>query len=92
MHSHDSEPPVWVDKEGVAHYNGDPSYGEEWEERALLGFAAVKEADRKLYPLKLKNALTGRAWTMTRKRPEISILKLTEDAEANPRTATEVGR
>eukprot|EP00959_Pyramimonas_sp_CCMP1952_P403352 8451545-Pyramimonas_sp.AAC.1 len=30
--------PLFVDEEGVVHYNGDPSDGEEFEERAIFGY------------------------------------------------------
>ena len=79
--------PVWVDKDGIAHYNGDPAFGEEWQERALLGFATVKKEDKQLYALKLKNALSGRAWTMTHKKEEIQVTKLMKDCETDPQKA-----
>ena len=61
-----------MDKEGVAHYNGDPAYGEEFEERAILGFHASEEKIQKLYAIKIKNSLNGRAWNLTRQKSDIS--------------------
>ena len=48
------EEPLYVDKEGGAHFNGDPACGEEYEERALLGFHVSEEKFPKLHAIKLK--------------------------------------
>eukprot|EP00959_Pyramimonas_sp_CCMP1952_P267934 5601943-Pyramimonas_sp.AAC.1 len=72
--------PLFVDKEGVVHYNGDPSYGEEFEERAILGYHASEEKIKKLYAIKLKNSLNGRAWALTRKKAEISTQAVLDEA------------
>eukprot|EP00959_Pyramimonas_sp_CCMP1952_P371730 7784396-Pyramimonas_sp.AAC.1 len=57
--------PIFVDKEGVVHYNGDPSYGEGFEDRAIFGYLASEEKINKLHAIKLNNSLNGRAWTLT---------------------------
>ena len=64
---------VYVDKEGVVHWDGEPTSGEEFEERAWLAYYSLKDADRTLYPLKLKNALYDRAWRLTHRRPELNV-------------------
>ena len=72
---------VTVDKDGVPHYNRDPAHGEEWEESAILGLAScLTQESRKAYPMRLKNALNGRAWTMCHKKDEITASKLSETA------------
>ena len=38
---------VFIDKDGVPHYDGDPQYAEEWEERVLLGFLACSSKEGK---------------------------------------------
>eukprot|EP00972_Heterocapsa_arctica_P082009 12087596-Heterocapsa_arctica.AAC.1 len=55
---------VYVDKDGVPH-DGDPSMGEKWAERAILGLGSCRltKETQKAYPLRLKNTLSGRAWT-----------------------------
>ena len=68
---------VYVDKDGVPHYDGDPSMGEEWAERAILGLGScLTKETQKAYPLRL-NALSGRAWTMCHKKDDITAVKLT---------------
>ena len=42
--SHHAEHGVFVDKDGVPHYNGDPFLGEEWAERAILGLGSCLTA------------------------------------------------
>ena len=75
----DSQSALWVDRDGTVHYDGDPAFGEEWEERVWLGFMAMTNEDKKkAYPALLKNALTGRAWTMCQGRPEVSMQRLAE--------------
>ena len=76
---------LYVDKDGIPHYNGDPLRGEEWAERAILGLVSCINTDaKKAYPLRLKNALNGRAWTMCHKKDEITADKLVTLAAANP--------
>ena len=82
-------PSLFVDKESVVHYDGDPHLGEEYEDRCLLGYNAQDSKERKAaYPLKLKNALTGRAWTLAHKKPEIATAKLLTDAATDSLAAT----
>ena len=70
---------VWVDKDGTAHYSGDPAYAEEWEERALLGFeSCITLEAKRAYPARLKNGLYDRAWTMCRNHPNITAAKINE--------------
>eukprot|EP00959_Pyramimonas_sp_CCMP1952_P371776 7785093-Pyramimonas_sp.AAC.1 len=64
--------PLFMDKEGVVHYNGDPVYGEEFEERANLGYHASEEKLQKLYAMKINNSLNGREWNLTSKRADIA--------------------
>ena len=74
---HDKE--VYVDKDGSVHYGGDAAHAEEWEERALLGFLACTTKEQKAaYAPKLKNGLSGRAWTLTHKQKELSATRLME--------------
>ena len=83
--------PVWVDKEQVVHYNGDPSYGEEYTERVWLAYFSLgKEEAKQSYVVKLKNALTGRAWTMVHKRPEIGAEKLMNEGTTKPKETVEL--
>eukprot|EP00959_Pyramimonas_sp_CCMP1952_P376598 7888028-Pyramimonas_sp.AAC.1 len=72
--------PLFVDKEGVVHCNGDPSCGEEFEERAILGYHASEENTKKLYAIRLNNSLNGRAWTLARKKAEISAQAVLDEA------------
>ena len=68
-------PHVWVDKDSVPHYDGHISYADEWEERALLGFGSVSTDENRAgaFVFKLKNALTGRAWTLIHRKDEVSL-------------------
>ena len=75
---------VWVDKAGVVHYNGDPKYAEEFEERVWLGFQSLAKNDQGSYAAKLKNALSGRAWTLCHRKTEISAEKLLTLSESEP--------
>ena len=79
-----------MDKEGVVHYNGDPAYGEEFEERAILGYHAREEKIQKLYAVKLKSSLTGRAWNLTRKKAEIATAEVLRKAGGDPLAATKL--
>ena len=81
---------VWVDnKDGAVHWNGDPAFGEEWEERAWLSFHTTATPEQqKLFPLKLLNNLSDRAWRLTHKRPELQVQQLL--AAKDPKTATEL--
>ena len=73
------EKEVYVDKDGSVHYSGDAAHAEEWEERALLGFLACTTKEQKAaYAPKLKNGLSGRAWTLTHKQKELSATRLME--------------
>ena len=81
---------VYVDRDGCVHYDGDPLYGDEFAERALLAFHTTREAEKPLFALRLKNGLSGRAWTLTHKRPELVVNTLAAAAEANPKGAVEV--
>eukprot|EP00959_Pyramimonas_sp_CCMP1952_P036926 772427-Pyramimonas_sp.AAC.1 len=71
---------LFVDREGVVHCNGDPSYGEEFEGRAILGYHASEEKIKKLYAIKLRNSLHGRAWTLARKKADISAHAVLDEA------------
>ena len=52
---HASNQPLWIGKDSVPHYNGDPKYGEEYAERALLGLDSCSNKDfQKAYASKLK--------------------------------------
>ena len=42
--------PVWVDKEQVVHYHGDPSYGEEYAERVWLAYFSLGKEEAKSPP------------------------------------------
>ena len=79
---------VWVDKSGVVHYNGDPKYAEEFEERVWLGFQSLVKTDQMNYAAKLKNALSGRAWTLCHRKSEIAAEKLLSLSESDPSTTT----
>ena len=79
---------VWVDKTGVVHYNGDPKYAEEFEERVWLGFQSLSKTDQANYAAKLKNALSGRAWTLCHRKAEIAAEKLLSLSESEPSTTT----
>ena len=79
---------VWVDKSGVVHYNGDPRYAEEYEERVWLGFSSMTKADQLTYAGRLKNALSGRAWTLCHRKSEIAAEKLLTLSESEPSTST----
>ena len=79
---------VWVDKSGVVHYNGDPRFAEEFEERVWLGFQSMTKADQTTYAAKLKNALNGRAWTLCHRKSEISAEKLLTLSESEPSTSS----
>ena len=81
---------VYVDRDNGVHYDGDPLYGDEFAERAMLAFHTTRESDKPLFALRLKNGLSGRAWTLTHKRPELSVSKLVADAESNPKGTVEV--
>ena len=68
--------PFWIDKDSVPHYSGDPRFGEEYEERALLGLDSCSNKEyQKAYASRLKNALFGRAWDMTHKDPRIAATR-----------------
>ena len=43
-----------------------------------------------VYALKLKNGLSGRAWTLSHKRPEITAAKLVQDGAEKPKETVEV--
>ena len=82
---------VYVDKEGIVQYDGDPKHGEEYQERAMLSFYSLKDADaKKLFCLKLKNGLRGRAWILTHKRPDMKVEKLLIDGAANAETSVKL--
>eukprot|EP00959_Pyramimonas_sp_CCMP1952_P207295 4336120-Pyramimonas_sp.AAC.1 len=38
--------PLFVDREGMVHYSGDPVYGDDFEERAILGYQRAKRISR----------------------------------------------
>ena len=73
---------LYVDKNSVVHYNGEPKLAEEYEERVLLGFQTLSETEKKGYAAKLKNALFGRAWTLCHLKSEISAAKLMTMSQA----------
>ena len=79
---------LWVDKAGIVHYNGDPRFAEEYEERVWLGFQSLTKVDQTTYAAKLKNALSGRAWTLCHRKPEIGAEKLLTLSESEPSTST----
>lgn len=77
---------VYVDKDGTMHLDGDPAFSDEFSERAWLGHYSCKSAEhRQSYVLRLKNALSRRAWRLTHTRPELAVTKLLADAEAKPK-------
>ena len=79
MTTRHSDKEVYVGKDGGIHYSGDAAHAEEWEERALLGFlACVSKEQKAAFVPKLKNGLTGRAWTLTHKQKELSATRLLE--------------
>ena len=82
-YTHQKDNSVYVDKEGVVHYDGDPTNGDEYEEIIKLAFHRLNQEKKRTYTLGLKNALYGRAWTLTHKRPEISVDKLLKDGTAD---------
>ena len=75
---------LWVDKNMVVHYDGNPKLAEEYNERVLLGFQSLSATEKSSYAAKLKNALSGRAWTLVHKRPEISAEKLIQLSASEP--------
>ena len=75
---------LWVDKNMVVHYDGNPKFAEEYNERVLLGFQSLSATEKASYAAKLKNALSGRAWTLVHKRPEISAEKLIQLSSSEP--------
>ena len=83
---------MWVDKDSVPHYGGDPRFGEEYEEQALLGLESCTSKEyQRSSASKLKNALFGRTWDMTHKDTRISAAKLKElaaEEEDGPMKAT----
>ena len=79
---------LWVDKNMVVHYDGNPKFAEEYNERVLLGFQSLSTNEKASYAAKLKNALSGRAWTLVHKRPEISAEKLISLAASEPTGTT----
>ncbi len=79
---------VWVDKAGIVHYNGDPRFAEEFEERVWLGFQSMTKGDQATYAAKLKNALSGRAWTLCHRKAEISAEKLLTLSESEPSSSS----
>ena len=87
---------VWVDKDGTVHWDGDPVTAEEYEERSWLGFYTTKEAEQGLFPLKLLNGLSDRAWRLTHKKPELKAQTLLEagrrDAQATVATTLQTIR
>ena len=83
--------PLYLDKDSVVHYNGDPSFGEEYEERCLLGYESQPTKETKAsYAIRLKNGLTGRAWQLTHKKAEITTSKWMADAEKDSLAATKL--
>eukprot|EP00959_Pyramimonas_sp_CCMP1952_P471980 9499309-Pyramimonas_sp.AAC.1 len=82
--------PLLVDQKGVAHYNGDPACGDEFQERAILGYYASEEKLQKLYAIKLNNFLNGRAWNLARKRAEIATPAVLDKAGENPIAAVKL--
>ena len=79
---------LWVDKSMVVHYDGNPKFAEEYNERVILGFQSLSSSEKASYAAKLKNALSGRAWTLVHKRPEISAEKLISLAASEPTGTT----
>ena len=68
-----------VDLEGVPRHSGDPRYGEEREERSLLGLTSCATKETKaVYPAKLKIGLRERVWSSTHKNRELLVTRLTE--------------
>ena len=58
---------LYIDRDGIPRWNGEPKFGEEWEERKWLAFDCCTGKDFKLaFPSRLRNGLTGRAWEMTK--------------------------
>ena len=78
--AYDRNASVYVDKEGIVHWDGDPAYGEEFEQRTWLAYYTHKQTDQKMFPLRIMNGLAGRAWRLSHKRPELEVSKLLESA------------
>ena len=68
-YTHQKDNSVYVDEEGIVHYDGDPTNGDESEEIIKLAFHRLNADQKRTYTLGLKNALHGRARTLTHKRP-----------------------
>ena len=70
-----------IDKDGIPHWDGNPAYAEEWEERVWLRYHSCEREDQqRALAARVRNGLTGRAWTMTHKIPTISAVALTAAA------------
>lgn len=83
--------PVCADKDDIAHWDGDPSYGDEYSERAWRGYYSCTSAEvRKAYALRLKNAVSGSAWRLMHTPPELAVTKLVADAETKPEETVEL--
>lgn len=74
-----------------SNWDGDPAFGDECSERAWLGYYSCKSIeDKKSYVLRLKNALSGRAWRLMHTRQELAISKLVKDVGNKPKETVEV--
>ena len=70
---------LYIDRDGIPRWNGEPKFGEEWEERTWLAFDCCTGKDFKLaFPSRLRNGLTGRAWEMTKAKPDMVAKKIRE--------------
>ena len=78
-----SEAAVHVNTDGVVFYNGDPTFGEEYEERVWLSFFSMRVEDQATVTLRLKNGLTARAWELVHSRDEIAATKLLADGKVD---------
>jgi len=55
-----------------------------------LAFFSCKDDEKPRSPVKLKNGLQGRAWQLTRKKPELNVNNLVDNAKDNPQFAAEL--